>query len=141
MDQDFERQYKQENLLAQLLSLFSFITISIMVIGLMGLISFIALTRTKEIGIRKTLGASVSSILTTLSKEFAYLILLGILVTIPVVLFFGNRWLDDFAYRTSIDPMIFIFTALIISITALSAVSFQALKTARMNPVQALRHE
>ena len=141
LDQDFDRQYNEENQLAQVLSIFAVVVIIVSAIGLLGLISFVALSRTKEVGIRKTLGASISQIIYILSKEFVLLVLLGNLLAVPLIWYFGNEWLNDFAYHTSINPFIFIVTILVTGIIAFITVSFQTFKTAKMNPVKSLRYE
>ncbi len=141
LDEDFERQYRSENQLAQVLSIFAVVVIIVSAIGLLGLISFVALSRTKEVGIRKTLGASIGQIIFILSKEFVILVLLGNLMAIPLIWYFGNEWLNDFAYHTSINSSIFIIAILISGFIALITLSFQTFKTAKMNPVQSLRYE
>ncbi|MFK7953067.1 MAG: ABC transporter permease [Ekhidna sp.] len=141
LDEDFDRQYREENQLAQVLSIFSIIVIIVSAIGLMGLISFVALSRTKEVGIRKTMGATISQIILILTKEFMYLVLAGNIIAIPTIWYFGNEWLNDFSYHTSIKPMIFVLTLSITSFIAFVTISFQTYKTAKMNPVKALRYE
>ncbi|MEP1033018.1 FtsX-like permease family protein [Ekhidna sp.] len=141
LDEDFDRQYREENQLAKVLSIFAVMVIIVSAIGLMGLISFVALSRTKEVGIRKTMGASIPQVILILSKEFMYLVFLGNILAIPLIYYYGNEWLNDFAYHTSIDPLIFIITAVITSVIAFLTVGFQTYKTAKMNPVNALRYE
>lgn len=141
LDEDFDRQYREENQLAQVLSIFAVVVIIVSAIGLLGLISFVALSRTKEVGIRKTMGASIRQIVFILSKEFVYLVLLGNLLAIPLIWYYGNEWLNDFAYHTAINPLIFVIAMLITGIIAFATVSFQTYKTAKMNPVNALRYE
>lgn len=141
LDEDFDRQYREENQLAKVLSIFAVIVIIVSAIGLFGLISFVALSRTKEVGIRKTMGASIAQIVFILSKEFVYLVLLGNILAIPLIWYFGNDWLNDFAYHTSINPIIFVITMIITALIAFISVSFQTYKTAKLNPVNALRYE
>lgn len=141
LDQDFERQYKKEEQLASVLSIFAIIILIVSATGLFGLISFVALSRTKEVGIRKTLGASISQIIFILSKEFMILVLVGNLIAVPLVWYYGQQWLNDFAFHTSIDPIIFIITLLVTALIAFITVSIQTYKTAKMNPVNALRYE
>ncbi|WP_436516878.1 ABC transporter permease [Ekhidna sp. To15] len=141
LDEDFDRQYREENQLAKVLSIFAIMVIIVSAIGLMGLISFVALSRTKEVGIRKTMGATIPQIILILSKEFMYLVFIGNLLAIPLIWYYGNEWLNDFAYHMSINPIIFIITILITSVIALITVGLQTFKTAKMNPVNALRYE
>lgn len=141
LDEDFDRQYREENQLARVLSIFAVMVIIVSAIGLMGLISFVALSRTKEVGIRKTMGATIPQIILILSKEFIYLVFIGNLLAIPLIWYYGNEWLNDFAYHTNINPFIFIFTLVVTSFIAFITVGFQTYKTAKMNPVNALRYE
>lgn len=141
LDEDFDRQYREENQLASVLTIFAVIVIIVSAIGLLGLISFVALSRTKEVGIRKTMGASIGQIIFILSKEFIFLVILGNLLAVPLILYYGNDWLNGFAYHTSINPMNFIISLIITSLIAFVTVSFQTFKTAKMNPVNALRYE
>ncbi|SNS84906.1 putative ABC transport system permease protein [Ekhidna lutea] len=141
LDEDFDRQYREENQLAKVLTIFAVIILIVSSIGLFGLISFVALSRTKEVGIRKTMGASIGQIIVILSKEFMLLVLIGNLLVIPLVWHYGNEWLNDFAFHTSINPMIFAITMLITVLIAFITVSVQTYKTAKMNPVRALRYE
>lgn len=141
LDEDFDRQYKEENQLASVLTIFAIIILIVSSIGLFGLISFVALSRTKEVGIRKTMGASIGQIIFILSKEFMVLVLLGNLLVIPLVWHYGNQWLNDFAFHTTIDPIIFIVAIIVTALIAFITVSIQTYKTAKMNPVSALRYE
>lgn len=141
LDEDFDRQYREENQLAKVLSIFAVIILIVSSIGLFGLISFVALSRTKEVGIRKTMGASIGQIIFILSKEFMLLVLLGNLLVIPLVWYYGNEWLNDFAFHTSINPLIFLIAIVVTAIIAFLTVSIQTYKTAKMNPVNALRYE
>ncbi len=141
LDADFDRQYREENQLAKVLSIFAIVVIIVSAIGLLGLISFVALSRTKEVGIRKTMGASIGQIIFILSKEYIYLVIIGNFLAIPLIWYYGNDWLNDFAYHTTINPLIFVITLLITAVIAFITVSFQTYKTARMNPVSALRYE
>ncbi len=141
LDEDFDRQYREENQLASVLIVFAVVILIVSSIGLFGLISFVALSRTKEVGIRKTMGASISQIILILSKEFMLLVLLGNLLVIPLVWYYGNEWLNDFAFHNSINPFIFVVTILITAVIAFVTVSLQTYKTAKMNPVNALRYE
>lgn len=141
LDQDFARQYEEENRLAQLLSIFAIIVILVSVIGLLGLVSFITLSKTKEVGIRKVLGADISHIVFVLSRPFILLVLLGNLLSMPLIWIYGNSWLNNFAYRTDLNPLIFVIAALLTALIAFLAVGLHTWRTARMNPVTSLRYE
>ena len=141
LDEEFDLQYREENQLAKVLSIFSVIVVIVSAIGLLGLISFVAMSKTKEVGIRKTLGASVQEIIFILSKEFIFLVIIGNILSVPLIWYFGREWLNDFAYHTSINPIIFFVTLVVTSLIAFLTVSFQTVKTAKMNPVKALRYE
>ncbi len=141
LDEDFARQYEEENRLAQLLSIFAVIVIIVSIIGLLGLISFITLSKTKEVGIRKVLGANTSHIVYVLSRQFILLVLFGNFLSMPLIWFYGNDWLNNFAYRTDLNPLLFAIAALVTAIIAFSAVGLHTLRTARMNPVISLRYE
>ena len=118
-----------------------FITIFISSMGLFGLALFTAEQRTKEIGIRKVLGATVANIVTLLSKDFVLLVLISLVIASPVAWYFMNRWLEDFAFRIHIGWWVFVLAGSIAILTALFTVSFQALKAAMANPVKSLRTE
>ena len=106
-----------------------------------GLISYTAERRTKEIGIRKTLGASIPSILILLSKDFTLWIILANTISIPVVYYFMSSWLDDFAFRISINPLTFVAAGIITILIAVLTAAYQTLKAALSNPVESLRDE
>jgi putative ABC transport system permease protein len=110
-------------------------------LGLFGLAAFIAEKRTKEIGVRKVLGASVPSIVTLLSKDFLKLVLIAILIASPLAWYAMNRWLADFAYKIDIEWWVFAGAGLLAVGIALLTVSFQSVKAALMNPVNSLRSE
>jgi putative ABC transport system permease protein len=117
------------------------ITIFISCMGLFGLGMFTAQRRTKEIGIRKVLGASVSNIAVMLSKDFLVLILLAFAIASPIAYYFSHQWLQDFVYRTNISLGVFLMAGITIILIALITVSFQAIKAAIANPVKSLRME
>ncbi len=141
LDENFERQYQAEQRLASVLSLFAFITIAIATIGLLGLVSFMVVTRTKEIGIRKVLGANELGIAGMLSSEFLLLVLVANAIAFPMVWFAADSWLQTFAFRMELSPLIFILTAMIALFITLLVVSTQTIKAAFSNPVKALRYE
>jgi putative ABC transport system permease protein len=110
-------------------------------IGLFGLASFMAEKRIKEIGIRKTLGASVSGITVMLSKEFVKWVMIANVVAWPVAYYFMNKWLQNFAYRTTVGMWIFVVSTVVSLSVAILTVSYRAVRAAMANPVEALRYE
>lgn len=141
LNDNFDQQYDAEDRLGKLIMYFSGLAILIAALGLFGLASFITEQRVKEIGIRKVMGASVSSILILLTKGFTLLVLIGFLISIPVTWYFMNKWLEGFAYATTINP-ISIFIAGIVTIAiAWITVSFRTYKAAQSDPVKSLKYE
>lgn len=134
-------RYENEIRTGNALTVFSGLTIFIACLGLFGLISFRAEQKTKEIGIRKVLGASVFSIFGLLSKEFVKLVIIACMIASPIVYLFGSRWLQDFAYRIDLHPVYFLIGGVLALLLALATMTYQALKAARTNPVDALRTE
>jgi len=120
---------------------FACIAIFIASLGLFGLSAFAITQRIKEIGVRKVLGANVSSIVTLLSKDFLKLVLIAAIIAFPVAWYAMNSWLKDFAYRINIPWWIFILAAIAAALIALITVSFQAIKAAISNPIKSLRTE
>jgi len=141
LDEDFNRLYITEEVRSRIFGVFTLLGLFVACLGLLGLASFAAEQRTKEIGIRKVLGASVSGIILMLSKEFTKWVVIANAVAFPVVYFVMSQWLQNFAYRTSISLWIFILSALSTLILALITVFFQAIKAATANPVDSLRYE
>jgi len=141
LDDKIASFYKQENQLSQLYKIFAAIAIFISCLGLYGFVSFMAVQRTKEVGIRKVLGASVISIVYLFSKEFTVLIGVAFLIATPLAYFFMHRWLQNYAYRIDIGVGIFLLTILISEIFAWLTVGYQAIKAAIANPVNSLRRE
>lgn len=141
MDEDFGRQYQQEERLSHIFSGFTGLAIFIACLGLFGLASFITQQRTKEIGVRKVLGASAFGIVVLLSKEFTKLVLVASLIAFPLAYFMMDRWLQDFAYSAGISPVTFILAAVAALLIAWLTVSYQSLKAAIADPVKALRYE
>ncbi|NBW38048.1 MAG: ABC transporter permease [Cytophagia bacterium] len=141
LDESFEKQYQAEQRLAKVLAMFSIITLIIATIGLLGLVSFMVVTRTKEIGIRKVLGADILNITSMLSKEFLILVLLANVIAAPLVWFIAQNWLQGFAYRMALNPLIFIYTSAIALLLTLVIVSTQTIRAAVANPVNSLRQE
>ena len=141
MDDAFNELYKAEDRLAGIFSVFTFITIFIASLGLFGLAAFAAQNRTKEIGIRKVLGASAASIANLLSSGFVKLVLLSIVIASPVAWWCMQKWLQDFAYKIDIQWWMFGIAAFFSIVIAYATVSFQAIKAALANPVKSLRSE
>jgi ABC-type antimicrobial peptide transport system permease subunit len=139
--EDFEFYYRSDERMGDLLKYFSILAVFIACLGLFGLASFSAEQRTKEIGIRKVLGASAQQITLLLCKEFFVLVLLANIIAWPVAYFIMRNWLQDFAYRTSLGLLTFVMTMVLALIIALFTVSFQAVKAAVANPVDALKYE
>jgi putative ABC transport system permease protein len=141
MDDSFNAQYKAEDRLASIFSMFTAITIVLAGMGLFGLAAFTIEQRTKEIGIRKILGASLSSITSLLSADFLKLVLLSILIASPIAWWAMHGWLEHFAYRITIQWWMFASAGLLAIIIAITTVSYHALKAAIANPVNSLRSE
>ncbi|MFI5138055.1 MAG: ABC transporter permease [Sphingobacteriales bacterium] len=141
MDDAFNAQYKAEDKLASIFSIFTCITIILAALGLFGLAAFTIEQRTKEIGIRKVLGASVTSINNLLSKDFLKLVFLAIVIASPIAWWAMHKWLQDFAYRISISWWMFAAAGFVAIVTAVITVSYHALRAAIANPVNSLRSE
>ena len=138
LDENFERIYRTDIQMGILLYIFAFIAIVISCLGLFGLITYTAETKTKEIGIRKVLGASVRDIVTMLSKEFLILVGIAMLIAFPLAYYWLDRMLQDYAYRINISWWIFAGAALITIVLTLLTVGWQAIKAATANPVDAI---
>jgi putative ABC transport system permease protein len=141
LDEDYERIYRTEYRVGMLFRYFTFLAIFISCLGLFGLASFMAEQRTKEIGIRKVVGASVPGIALLLSREYTKWVLLGNIISWPLAYFAMRSWLQGFAYRVSIGLLTFIMAGMLVLFIALMTVSYQAIKAAVTNPVEALRYE
>ena len=140
-DQNFNRKFFREQRMASLINLFAILAIFISCLGLFGLASFVAEQRTKEIGIRKVLGASISSLWAMLSRDFVVLIIISCLIASPIAYYFMNQWLQKYTYRTELSWWVFAASAFgALSITLLT-VSYQAIRAALMNPVKSLKTE
>jgi len=143
IDERYEQLYQSEHRLGQIFGTFSLLAVFIACLGLFGLASYTAEQRTKEIGVRKVLGASLGNIVLLLSKEFARLVAVATLVSWPIAYYAMSRWLQEFAYRININhqSLTFLLAALLAFAIALITVSFQSIKAAMTNPVEALRYE
>ena len=141
LDENFKRLYESEQKQKTIFTIFAFIAIFIACLGLFGLSAFAITQRIKEIGIRKVLGANVSTIVTLLSKDFLKLVIIAAVIAFPVAWWAMHTWLQDFAYRIDIPWWIFLLAGIIAALVALITISFQAIKAAVANPVKNLRTE
>ncbi len=141
LDKRFEQLYKSEAKQETLLSVFSIIAICIACLGLFGLASYTAMKRTREIGIRKVLGSSVEGIVVLLSKDLMKPVILGTMIAVPIGYYIMQNWLQNFAYRVSIQWWIFGIAAAVAVVIAVGTLSFQAIKAAIANPIKSLRTE
>ena len=141
LDERFNQQYENEQLFKRAFGIFAGLAIFVACLGLLGLAMFATIQRTKEIGVRKVLGASVSNIVVLLSKNFLKLILLSAIVAFPLAWWAMHLWLEDFAYRVNIGWWIFILAGASALLIALTTISFQAIKAAIANPIKSLRTE
>ena len=141
LDQNLARLYVSEQRTSEIAGVFSILAIFIACLGLLGLAAFITEQRTKEIGIRKVLGASVPEIVFLLSKEFTKWVIVANIIAWPVAYYVMNGWLQNFAYRISMGPWIFIYSGIIALAIALFTVSSHAIRAASANPIRSLRYE
>ncbi len=140
-DEEFQKLYKSEMVISKLSNYFAALAIFISCLGLLGLVIFTAEQRTKEIGIRKVLGASVTSVFALLSKDFLKLVIIAIVIATPLAWWAMNKWLQAFEYRIDISWWMFAIAGLLAVVIALVTVSFQAIKAAIANPIKSLRTE
>jgi len=141
LDGDYDNLYTNERQTRSLFSIFSFLAIFIACLGLFGLAAFVADRKTKEIGIRKILGSSVTKIVNNLNKSFVKWVLIANLIAWPAAWYFMNKWLRNFAYRIELSWWMFVLAAVLALLVALLTVSFQSIKAALKNPADALRYE
>ncbi|MDT7831240.1 FtsX-like permease family protein [Flavobacteriaceae bacterium S356] len=141
MDEEYERKFNAERRIAKLVGWFSLVAIFISCLGVLGLSTYMAIQRRKEIGIRKVLGASVSTIWQLLSKQFVILILISLVIALPIGYYFSSQWLLEYSYRIQIGFWIFALSSGFILIVTLLTVSYQAIKSATSNPVNSIRTE
>jgi putative ABC transport system permease protein len=141
LDQSFSEQYQADQQFGRLFTFFSCLSIFIACLGLFGLSTFMAQERVKEIGIRKVLGSSQGSIVMLLSKDFIKLVIIAIVISVPLCWWVMNNWLQGFAYRIQIGPLIFLESGLIALAIALATMTWQSLKASMANPVKSLRAE
>ena len=141
MDTEYAEKFSAEERIGNLASFFAALAIFISCLGLFGLASFVAEKRTKEIGIRKVLGATIYNLWKMLSKEFVILVVVACAIAVPLAYYFLNNWLDNYEYRTAISWWVFAIAIGGALLITLLTVSFQAIKAAVANPVKSLRTE
>ena len=141
LDETMTAYYETERRLSTLLSAFTGIAIFISCLGLLGLVTYNTERRTKEIGIRKVLGASVQTIVGLLTKDFVILILISLLIASPIAWYFMDQWLDNFVYQIQLQWWVFVLAGITAVILAFVSVGWQAARAAVANPVQSLRNE
>jgi putative ABC transport system permease protein len=141
VDESYAAKFDFETLLGKLAGLFAALAIFISCLGLFGLAAYMAERRTKEIGIRKVLGASVSQVWLLLSKEFVILVLISCVIASPVAFHYLHNWLAQYDYRIIINPFVFVIAGIAAIAITIITISFQAIKAAIANPVKSLRTE
>ncbi len=141
LDEQFNRQYQDDITFGRLTVVFSGLAIVIACLGLLGLSLYAAVQRTKEIGIRKVLGALGAQPLLLLSKDFIRLIVLSSLIAWPLAWYLMQQWLQNYHYRIDLNPWLFMLPALLVLVIAMLTISFQTIRAARSNPVKALKSE
>ncbi len=141
LDAEFDSLYRTDQTIGKVFSVFTFLSLTVACLGLLGLAMFTAERRTKEIGIRKVLGASVQNVVTMLSKDFLKLVVIASLIAFPIAWYAMNKWLEDFAYKTDISWWVFALSTGAVCAIALFTISFQSVKAALNNPVESLRSE
>lgn len=140
-DEQFDKMYKKENQFAGVISSFSFLSIFVACLGLLGMVTFTIEKRKKEIGIRKVLGAEAKNIVSLISKEFILLIVVANIIAIPIAYYTMNKWLADFAYKTEMNWWIFILSISVGVVISVITIGFQTIKAAISNPVDSLKNE
>jgi putative ABC transport system permease protein len=141
LDDFFNRQYENERKFGKLFTTFSILAVIVSCVGLFGLSAYTATQRTKEIGIRKALGSTENGIFLLLSQEYLKLVGLSILIASPLIWWVMNNWIQAFPYRTTISPLVFLISGVMVLLVALITVSYQTVKASRTNPVESLRYE
>ncbi|MEO1435376.1 MAG: FtsX-like permease family protein, partial [Bacteroidota bacterium] len=141
VDDDYEDKFESEQRIGNLARVFAILAIFISCLGLLGLSAYVAEQKTKEIGIRKILGASVANLWAMQSKGFVFLVALSCLMAMPIAWFFLEGWLADYDYRINIGWQVFLFATLLSVVVTMLTVSFQSIKAALSNPIESLRNE
>jgi putative ABC transport system permease protein len=140
-DEDYEQKFQLESLVGKLSGIFAALAVFISCLGLFGLAAFTAEQRTKEIGVRKVLGASILQLWLLLCKDFVILVLISCIIASPIAFYFLHNWLENYNYHISITPDVFIVSAVAALLITVITISFQAIKAAASNPVESLRTE
>jgi len=141
LDQFYDLQYQYDQKFSNMMALFSGLAVFMACLGLFGLTSYAVVRRTKEIGVRKVLGATLSNVIGLFTRDFAGLIIIANVMAIPLVYYGSGRWLENYAYKIPLDWGLFVAPAILILTVALMTVSLQTIKIALRNPVESLRHE
>jgi len=141
LDQNISHQYDEDKRVSRIITSFTLIAMLISCLGLYGLSSYMAERRFKEIGIRKVMGANVTQIVSMMSTEFVKLVMIAFVTSVPLAWYGMNQWLESFAYRIAVDPVLFVIAGAAALVVALLTVSFESMKAALHNPVDALRNE
>jgi putative ABC transport system permease protein len=141
LDENFQKLFISYQRLEKIITFFALVALLIAAMGLFALTAFLAGQRTREIGIRKVLGAGVGSLTALLSKDFLKLVLIAIIITMPIAWWAMNKWLQNFAYRIHLSWWMFIIAGIVIAIISIITVSSQAIKAATANPARSLRSE
>jgi putative ABC transport system permease protein len=141
LDEQIDQLYRSEQRTATIIGGFAGLAVLLACMGLFGLAAYAAERRTKEIGIRKALGASAANIVALLSKDFLLLVAVACAIGAPVAYVAMERWLQDFAYRIDVSPLLFVGATVLAVLIALGSISAQALRAARTDPAEALRYE
>ena len=141
VDEEYGQKFSQEERVGKLAGVFAVLAIIISCLGLFGLASFVAEQRTKEIGIRKVMGASVTTLWKMLTKDFALLVVISCAIAVPIGYYLMNSWLQKYEYRTEISVWVFVITCASAILITLMTVSYQSIKAATINPVDSLRSE
>ena len=141
LDDHFDELYKSDQQMSIVVSIIAVLSILIGSLGLFGLSAISVERRIKEVGVRKVLGASISQILVILSSHFAWLILISFLIAAPATYYFLFQWLENFAFRVDINPMVFLLGGFLAFAIAMLTISFHTLRAANTNPVRSLRYE
>lgn len=141
LDQQFNTQYHDEILFRKIFTLFTAISVIITTLGLFGLSMFVSLRRKKEIGIRKTFGASLTQLMVLLTKDFVGQLLLAIVIGLPIAYLAMSQWLENFSYRTSISPWLLLVPSLFLALLTIGTVVFEVIGIAKVNPIESLREE